>query len=41
MPMPFVMLHQVTGGVELLLAFIGAAIILRGGYRREPDIIKD
>jgi len=34
---PIVMVHQVTHGVGLLLGFVGAAIILRGG----PDIIKD
>jgi hypothetical protein len=38
---PIVAFRQVRDGLGLLLAFIGAAIILRGGYRRQPDIIED
>jgi hypothetical protein len=34
---PGKVVHQVTDGLGLLLGFVGAAIILRGG----PDIIKD
>jgi len=38
---PIVAFRQVRDGLELLLAFIGAAIVLPGGYRRQPDIIED
>jgi hypothetical protein len=39
--LPFVVAHQVTYGLDLLLGFIGAIITLRGTYRDEPDMIKD
>jgi hypothetical protein len=38
---PFVVAHQVTYALELLLGFISAVITLRGTYQDEPDIIKD
>ena len=38
---PFVIAHQVTYGVDLLLALIGAIVTLRSTYRNEPDMIKD
>jgi hypothetical protein len=38
---PFVVAHQVTYGLNLLLGLIGAVITLRGAYRDEPDMIKD
>jgi hypothetical protein len=38
---PFVVAHQVTYGLDLLLGLIGAIITLRGTYRDEPDMIKD
>ena len=41
LPPVVVTIHQVAGGIRLLLCFIGLAIILRSGYRDEPDIIKD
>lgn len=41
MPSPVVLIHQVADGLGLLLGFIGAAIILSGSHRGEPDIIKD
>ncbi len=33
--------HEVTNGAGLLLGLIGAAILLRGAYGHDPDIIKD
>ena len=33
--------HQIADGVALLLGFLGAAIILRGGRHGQPDIIKN
>jgi len=40
-PRPVIAVHEATDGVGLLLGFIGAAIILRGTFGRDPDIIKD
>jgi hypothetical protein len=47
LPPPFIVVHQVTDGLRLLLGFIGAALILRGSSGigrggadgRDPDII--
>jgi hypothetical protein len=41
LPPFFIPIVQVSNGLKLLLGFIGAAIILRGGLRKQPDIIKD
>jgi hypothetical protein len=41
LPQPFLVARQVTDGLVLLLGFLGAAVILRGGFRPQPDIIKD
>jgi len=38
---PYVVAHQVTYGLNLLLGLISAVITLRGAYSDEPDIIKD
>lgn len=38
---PYVVLHEATCGLELLLGLIGAIVTLRGTLRDEPDIIKD
>jgi hypothetical protein len=38
---PFVVAHQVTYGLDLLLGLIGAIVTLRGTYHDEPDMIKD
>jgi hypothetical protein len=38
---PYVMVHQVTYGLNMLLGLISAVITLRGAYSDEPDIIKD
>ncbi|HUB80409.1 MAG TPA: hypothetical protein VMB03_16510 [Bryobacteraceae bacterium] len=38
---PFVVAHQATYWLELLLGFIGAILTLSGTYRNETDIIKD
>jgi hypothetical protein len=38
---PFMVAHQVTYGLDLLLGFISAVITLRGAYNDETDIIKD
>jgi hypothetical protein len=39
MPAPVILIHQIAGGVRLLIALIGLAVILRGEYRGQPDII--
>lgn len=39
MPPPIILIHQIAGGIRLLLALIGLAVILRDGYRGQPDII--
>jgi hypothetical protein len=38
---PVVVIHQIAGGIRLLLVFVGVAVMLRSGYRDQPDIIKD
>jgi hypothetical protein len=38
---PFVVAHQVTYGLDLLLGLIGAIITLRSSYGDDPDMIKD
>jgi hypothetical protein len=38
---PYVIVHQVTYALDLLLGFISAIITLRATYSDEPDIIKD
>jgi hypothetical protein len=38
---PFVVAHQATYALELLLGFISAVITLRGTYNDDADIIKD
>ena len=38
---PYVVVHQVTYGLNMLLGIISAIITLRGVYSDEPDIIKD
>ncbi len=38
---PYVVAHQVTYGLNMLLGLVSAVITLRGAYSDEPDIIKD
>jgi hypothetical protein len=40
-PRPVIIAHEATNAMELLLSFVGAAIILRAAYGRDPDIIRD
>jgi hypothetical protein len=40
-PPPVIVIHEATNAAGLLLAFIGMAIILRGSYGHDPDIIED
>jgi len=39
MPPPIILIHQIAGGIRLILALIGLAVILRDEYRGQPDII--
>jgi hypothetical protein len=41
MPLPVVVFRQVNGGLALLLGTIGAAIVIRSLFGRDPAIIKD